>query len=192
MSLFRRKNSPYWWTEFVVKGQRVVRSTGATSRRDAEAFERELRSQIAREAGTVRRTPQATLDQACGRYWVEHGRRLRDARNVKRWLLYIVQHIDKALPMAELSTRHAAEMVAAMRAAGRGEIAINRTVTALQGVHNRATKVWEWPTRAIDWRALKTRERMNADYREKRKAMAPFAAIAQVFAANQSTVKEAA
>lgn len=166
MSLFKRSASPYWWTEFVVKGRRIVRSTGTASRRDAEAFERELRGQIAREAGTVRRTPQATLDQACGRYWTEHGRRLRDARNVKRWLLYIVQHIDKATPMAELSTRHAAEMVAAMRAAGRGEIAINRTVTALQGVHNRATKLWEWPTRAIDWRKLKSKERGRIQFLE--------------------------
>lgn len=166
MSLFKRTGSPFWWTEFVVKGRRVVRSTGTASRRDAEAFERELRGQIAREAGTVRRTPQATLDQACGRYWTEHGRRLRDARNVKRWLLYIVQHIDKTTPMAELSTRHASDMVSAMRAAGRGEIAINRTVTALQGVHNRATKMWEWPTRAIDWRKLKTKERGRIQFLE--------------------------
>jgi len=68
--------------------------------------------------------------------------------------------------MAELSTRHAADMVAAMRAAGRGEIAINRTVTALQGVHNRATKMWEWPTRAIDWRKLKTKERSRIQFLE--------------------------
>lgn len=172
MSLFKRPASPYWWTEFVVKGRRVVRSTGTASRRDAEAFERELRGQIAREAGTVRRTPQATLDQACARYWIEHGRRLRDARNVKRWLLYIVQHIDKTTPMAELSTRHASDMVAAMRAAGRGEIAINRTVTALQGVHNRATKMWEWPTRAIDWRKLKTKERGREKHLEHSEAVA--------------------
>lgn len=165
MSLFKRSASPYWWTEFVVRGRRIVRSTGATSRREAEAFERELRSQVIRDTAT-RRTPQATLDQACGRYWTEHGRRLRDARNVRRWLQYIVRHIDPSTPMGDLSTRHVSDMVAALREAGVGEISINRTVTALQGVHNRATRTWEWTTRAIDWRKLKTRERARIKFLE--------------------------
>jgi integrase len=177
MSLFKRKESPHWWTEFVVKGKRVVRSTHTASRRDAEAFERELRGQVAREAGHAKVTPAASLDQACGRYWTEHGRRLRDARNVQRWLLYIVSHIDKDLPFSELSTKHVAEMVAAMRAIGRGEVSINRTVTSLQGVHSRAAKTWEWPVKVIDWRKLKTRERARVRYLEHPEAQALMAEL---------------
>lgn len=170
MSLFKRQRSPYWWTEFVVKGRRVVRSTGTSSRREAEAFERQLRAEIAKEAGKVRITPSLTIDQACGKYWLEHGRRLRDARNVQRWLRYIVQYLPDDLPLADLSTRHAVDMIAQMRERGRGEISINRTITCLQGVHNRAGKAWEEPVRVINWRSLKTKERPRTRFLEQDEA----------------------
>lgn len=167
MSLFKRSGSPFWWAEFVVKGRRVVRSTRCTSRRDAEAFERELRAQVTRESAQGVKVKLAlTVDQACGKYWIEHGRRLRDQRNVKRWLTYIVQFIERELPLADLSTKHVVAFIADMRQAGRGEIAINRTVTCLQGVHNRAAKKWEEPVRVIDWRDLKTRERARVRFLE--------------------------
>lgn len=171
MSLFKRAGSPFWQTEIVVKSVRVIRSTGTTSRRDAEQFERTLRDQLRREVAEPKRTPAFTLDQACGRYWIEHGQRLRDARNVKRWLVYITQHIDKDTPISELSTRHAVEMVEAMRQRGVGEISINRTVTALQGVHNRAGKAWEIPVRVINWRQLKTKERARTQHLEHDEAL---------------------
>lgn len=170
MSLFKRAGSPYWQTEFVCKGQRVARSTGTTSRREAEQFERALRDQITREAKRGPVAPRLTLDQACGRYWVEHGRRLRDARNVERWLRYIVTGIPGDTPLAELSTKHVVEFISDMRRSGRGEIAINRTVTCLQGVHNRAAKAWEESTRVIDWRKLKTRERARIRFLEHEEA----------------------
>lgn len=166
MSLFKRPSSPFWWTEFVVKGERVVRSTRTTSRREAEQFERALRDQVARRTKHTPATPALTVDQACGRYWIEHGRRLRDARNVQRWLRYIVAGIDKDLPLSELSTRHVTQFVADLRTKGRGEIAINRTVTCLQGVHNRAAKKWEESVRVIDWREMKTKERPRVRFLE--------------------------
>jgi integrase len=170
MSLFKRTGSPYWWTEFVVKGRRVVRSTRCTSRREAEAVERELRAQTAKEVGRPQISRELTVDQACGRYWIEHGRRLKDARNVQRWLRYVIQHIDPELPIAEISTRHVVSLIANLRELGRGEIAINRTVTCLQGVHNRAAKKWEEPVRAIDWTGLKTRERPRVRFLEQDEA----------------------
>ena len=48
MSLFRRPNSPYWYTEIQVAGVRVVRSTGCVQRRDAERFQRKLREDTKR------------------------------------------------------------------------------------------------------------------------------------------------
>jgi integrase len=96
---------------------------------------------------------------------------LRDARNVKRWLVYITQFLPKDLPLAELSTKHIVDMIADMRARAVGEISINRTVTALQGVHNRAAKSWELETRVIDWRKLKSKERARIQYLEHDEAL---------------------
>lgn len=182
MSLYKRKNSPHWWTEFVVKGRRIARSTGCTSRRDAEQFERALRDQVAREVRAPRPAGQ-TLDAACGQYWIEHGKRLRDARNVARNLRSITDHIDPSLPLADLSTRHVTELVTAMRAAGRGEIAINRTVTTLQGVHNRAAKSWEWTVKVIAWKGHKSRERSRTSHLTHDQAVALLGALPEHIAA---------
>lgn len=161
MSLFKRDGSPYWQTEFVVKGSRIVRSTGTTSRREAEKFERELREEIRQQhaATAGRPRPALTIDQACGRYWIEHGSRLRAARDVERWLRYIVAHLPADLPLRDLSASHVTAFVSSMRQANIGEISINRTVQALQGVHNRAGKLWEEPVKVIGWKPHKTREK---------------------------------
>jgi len=160
MSLFKRDRSPFYYTEIVVNGRRIVRSTGAASARDALLFERKLREELKRETpkrGTQAK-PSLTLSQACGKYWDEHGYRLKDARNVKRWLIYIVRFLDPDMPLHELSTRHVTQMVADMNAGRIGKISINRTVTCLQGVHNRAAKKWEEAVNLIDWSGHKVRE----------------------------------
>ena len=157
--IFNRPQSPYYWTEFRFRGRRIVRSTGTASRREAETFERKLREELARETPASAPTPSLTLDQACGKYWKEHGRKLADARNVERWLLYCTRYMDKDWPLRELSTKHITDFVTAMETAGIGRIAVNRTVVALQGVINRAAKKWEEPVRVIDWKAQKIKEK---------------------------------
>jgi integrase len=160
MGLFKRPGSKFWQTEFEIKNIRVSRSTGETSRRAAEAFERRLRDEIAAKAPEIRKREKVgSIDQACGRYWIEHGQRLRGARDTARWLRYLTTYLDKSKMLSDLSTADVTQMVADMREAGRGEIAINRTVTCLQGVHNRAAKNWEWPVKVIAWKGHKTKER---------------------------------
>ena len=161
MAIFKRSGSPFYYTEFEFKRRRIARSTGTASAREAEAYERKLREQVAREAPqTTNSAPSITLDNACSRYWKRHGKKLADARNVERWLIYIVRYSDdKSRPIRELSTKHCADMVTLMEGDDIGRIAINRTVTCLQGVHNTAAKLWEEPVKVINWRLLKTKER---------------------------------
>lgn len=81
MSVFKRAGSPYWYSEVVVRGHRVVRSTGETSRRAAEAFDRrlkeEVKKRVALEQTGVNKAKQSalsyTIDHMMGRYWLEHG-----------------------------------------------------------------------------------------------------------------------
>jgi len=174
MSVFTRKGSPYYYAEFIVRGRRVVRSTKATSRREAEAVEKSFRMEVAREEPRLGSgEAKLTLDQACGRYWATHGKKLRDARNVQRWLQYIIRHIEKTTPISALSVKHVAAMRTSLETEGVGPISINRTVTTLQGVHNMAAKKWEEPVRVIDWRGLKTKEtgRTRAETREHAQAL---------------------
>lgn len=117
MYLYKRPKSPFWWTEFTVEGTRVRRSTETASRRDADATARRLRDEAiaaAKAKPKGRPVEVLTVDQACGRYWVEHGRRLKDARSEARNLEYIVAAIGgDDLPLSEVSNRHVNALVKA-------------------------------------------------------------------------------
>ncbi len=160
MSLFKRDASPYFYCEFEIEGRRVVRSSRKRSRREAEQFEKELREQVRKEiAAAPKQTIEVfTLDQACGRYWTEHGHKLADADNVQRWLRYVVSYMDPSLPLVDLNVAHVTQFVADLEAASIGPIAINRTLSALQGVHSRAAKKWLLPVNLINFAGQKNRE----------------------------------
>lgn len=158
MSVFKRKDSPFYQTEFVYRKRRISRSTGTTSRREAEVYERKLRDKVAREFQEVAAAPELSLDHACGRYWIEHGSRLRWARDVERNLRYIVNLLDRDMPFAELSNRHVAALIEGRRGQGAGIPAINRTISVLQGVHSRAASRWEAPVKVISWKEFKAKE----------------------------------
>lgn len=71
MTVYRHKNSPYWHYEFQMKGVRYYGSTFSTSKRDAERYERDRRS----EAATGRtEKPSVTLDEGFGLFWETKGR----------------------------------------------------------------------------------------------------------------------
>jgi len=155
MSIYKRQGSPYWQAEFQIDGRRIVRSTGEVSERRARQFERKIKAQL--KAETKRNQGDLDVDAACGQYWIEHGSQRRDARDVARWLSYIVRHAGDVM-MADLDESHVARLVTELRDAGTGQISINRTVVQLQGVHNRARQIWKLPVRAIHWKSFKTRE----------------------------------
>jgi len=161
MSLYKRPNSPYWWTEIRINGRRARRSTGTASRREAELFERRLRDTLAAEARSQPKTsaaPVLTLDHAAGRYWIEHGRRLKAHRDEQRNLRYIVATLGKDVPLSELSSRHVNALVKARLDMGAGPAGVNRTVSTLKTMMNWAAKRWEEPVRAIAWTDHKQKE----------------------------------
>jgi len=71
LTVYRHQNSPYWHYEFQMKGVRHYGSTFCTSKRDAERFERDRRT----EAATGRtEKPSITLDLGFGLFWETKGR----------------------------------------------------------------------------------------------------------------------
>lgn len=177
MSLYKRAGSPYWQTEFTIRGHRIRESTGCQARREAEQYERRRKAEVRHELANPAAVGKLTLDQACGKYWLEHGHRRRDATDVQRWLTYVLTHLDRDMLLSDLSARTVNDFVASMRAAGIGEVSINRTVTTLQGVHNRAAKLWEEPVSVIGWKPFKTKEHGRARWLTQDQAKALLAAL---------------
>lgn len=162
MSIFRRKGSPYYYAEVVVRGRRVVRSTGETSRRAAEAFDRrlkdELRKQVALEAGphTAKQAAVAyTIDQMMGRYWLEHGSKLRWCEAVARYAKRIVEHCG-TIRLANFSDVDVAHLVEIVK--DQGTVSTNRMLSVLQTAHSMARKRWGCQTLHIDWPMFRGKE----------------------------------
>lgn len=153
MSVFKRRNSPFYYSEIVYRGLRSVRSTRTASRREAEAFDREHRKDIVARAGKPKRSS-LTLDEACGRYWLEKGQRLGWAEQVARHLRWIVESIGRDCYLDNLTTADVGRLVdTRMGTHSAGAAGVNRTLAVLRQVMGRAQKAWGVEVQHIDWKA---------------------------------------
>lgn len=157
MSVYKRPGSPNWYSEVVVRGHRSVRSTRTTSRREAEAYDREHRKEITARAGKPKRAS-LTLDEACGRYWIEKGQHLGWAEDVKRHLKWIVAGTAGDLSLPDVSTADVGRLVTFRQGRRAGASGVNRTLAVLRQVLGRAQKAWGIPIQHIDWKAHWQRE----------------------------------
>lgn len=151
MSVFKRAGSPFYYSEIVYRGNRSVRSTKTSSRREAEAFDREHKKQIVAKAGKPKR-PSLTVDEACGRYWIEKGQKLGWAEHVERHLKWIVASIGESCAVTLVGNVEVGTLVSDRRTAGAGAAGINRTLAVLRQVLGRARKSWGLEVQHIDWK----------------------------------------
>ena len=160
MSVYKRPGSPFYYSEIDYRsrsGPRSIRSTETTSRREAEAFDRQHREEIRAKIGKPKRTP-LSLDQACGKYWIEHGANLRWSAHVAWHLKRIVKHLDGAMAIADLSNADINLLVQARKTEGAGQTAVNRTLAVLRAIHKRASALWEIDCKGIHWSSYLKRE----------------------------------
>lgn len=150
MSLRRRKGSPYWHYDFAVQGRRFRGSTETSSRDDAAIIEAQLRRD-ALLGKILDRKPRITLDQAFGRYWLEHAYRLPGAKTIEYQLANL-----KALPTSawldDLGDNDVAKYVARRRAKV-SDSTVNRELTILRAVVRMAGARWGVEVSAINWKA---------------------------------------
>lgn len=160
MSVFKRPGSPFYYSEIDLRsvgGPRSVRSTKTTSRREAEAFDREHRKGLKAKLGKPVKVA-LSLDQACGRYWLDHGSKLRWSAQVEWHLKRITKHLSPVMALADLASSDIDDLVQKRKAEGAGDVAVNRTLAVLRSIHRRAQKRWGVEVRLIPWSEFMTRE----------------------------------
>src|ERR1700694_3035300 len=96
MSVFKRAGSPFYYSEFEIEGHRFCRSTRCLSRREALVQERHLKAEERAKLSERRSVATLTLDQAFGRYWIEHASKLAPAWavEVERYGKQILASLD--------------------------------------------------------------------------------------------------
>ncbi|MDF2621444.1 MAG: integrase family protein [Xanthobacteraceae bacterium] len=154
MSVYKREDSPYYHFDFQRRGVRFYGSTGETSRREAEAFERaekeRVKAALARGAGASARM---SIDDAAGRYWTEVGQHTTNAEDLDRELAELVATIGASTALGDIDDNTLAACVARRRGTfrfGKPELGlvspatVNRGFTQiLRRIFMRARKVWK-------------------------------------------------
>lgn len=166
MSVTKRPNSPFYYADFTVKGERVFRSTGATSRREAEAIERQWKADKRKEIEGRGPSSRLTLDGAFGKFWREKKTDWAPAwqAEVARYIKDILSHVNPSLDIECVTDNDVNTYVQICSESGIGGYSINRALAVWSGMHNRARKTWKCRVHEIDWAAFKRSEEKRTQF----------------------------
>lgn len=175
MSVYRPANSRIWLYDFQNRGVRFHGSTGQTTRRAAEAVERQRRLEAA--TGVFGQVGQMTLDVAGGRWWAEVGIHRGDAKDVERRLTALIALMGPGTVLSDINQATIATAIQKRRGIGTkrskakdakvylpSNATVNRDVIeTLRPVLKRAMTHWTpkgspHGLSVIDWRELRLRE----------------------------------
>ena len=113
MSIRRDPRSPFWQYNFQIRGRRFFGSTKKTTRREAEAIERQERERAkALIAQTEAARTSLRLDDVAGRFWLEHGQHLAGAPNTGTLLGLMIDFFGKDKLLTEITGDDVARLVA--------------------------------------------------------------------------------
>jgi len=149
MTVYKPKKSPYFHMDFQFRGIRYCESTGCTSKREAEAYERRYRHDLANPATSLQ---PITVDEAAGLY-------AERAQNDASWKTakYILAALTKGLrrqTMLSAVTQRDLQLHFAKRRADRSNASVNREIDVARAVWRTAEgakfAIGEMP----NWKAL--------------------------------------
>jgi integrase len=144
----RDPRSPFWQYRFQINSRKFFGSTKKTTRREAEAVERQERERaklLVAQAESARTS--LRLDDVAGRFWEEHGQHLAGAANTWTLLGVVLDYLGKDKLLTEITDDDVAKLVAWRRGHRRKDGALisafttNHTVTTLRQLFTRC-KLW--------------------------------------------------
>lgn len=151
MSLFKRKDSPYWWVKFSLNGRRVQESTGTSDKAKAQEYHDKLKASLWDQA-RLGIKPRHTWKEAVLRFLAEteHKKSRRGDIAALRW---VDGHFG-ALALDEVSRDRIDQITAARKAQGVSNASVNRMLAVARAVLRKAANEWEWIERAPRVRLL--------------------------------------
>jgi integrase len=113
VSVYKPNGSPYFHFDFWCRNRRFHGSTKATTRREAEAIEREEREKAKRTV-TQQEAARASLklDDVAGRYWQEVAQHTARARNTEQRLEHIIAFLGKDKLITDITDADVANLTA--------------------------------------------------------------------------------
>jgi len=150
LTVYQSKASPYWQFDFQFRGRRYHGSTGCTSKRAAEQFER--RERHAATLPVVSR-PTLTLDEAAGLYQ-DHAESLPSWSTIKYMIAALVDGLGPRRLLSEITQRDL-QVYFAKRRDKRSNASVNREIENARAIWRSARTarfdIGEMP----EWKALR-------------------------------------
>jgi len=152
MSLYRRTDSPYWWVDFTINGQRVQRSTETTDRRNAKQLLATWQAEAwRREYLGVR--PDHKWEDAVLRWLQETDYRTSRATDLSH-LRWFDPHLSgRDLRSIDLQRIEHLKQIA--KRSGVTNSTINRRMSIVRAILRKAVNEWEWLERMPAIRMLR-------------------------------------
>lgn len=166
MSVYKPKGSPFFHYDFQRAGRRFYGSTGCTTRREAEAFER-LETKKAAALPKADATEHVAITHAWARFWDEKGQHDAKSDTTFARMEALQDGLTKALRARNRSTAISeidADVIASYVATRRGtkgrngkllsNASVNRELQILRRILRRAQRVWKMPVHLPAWDEL--------------------------------------
>ncbi|EFL88349.1 site-specific integrase [Ahrensia sp. R2A130] len=151
MSVYKRPGETTYSYRFQYRGRRFSGQTDKGNRREAEAYEADIRRQAETSVQPI--AAPLTVTTAASRYWNEHGKHLKMAGDLFRYFGWLERHLGKGKRLAAITDSEVAHLVATRRADRVSNATVNRSVIEpLRMICKRAELVWKLPAPAIDWK----------------------------------------
>jgi len=151
MSLFKRKDSPYWWVKITHNGRPVQQSTGTTDKAKAQEYHDKLKATLwDQERLGVK--PRYSWKDAVIRYLAETSGKATQETD-KTHLRWLDRYLNDL--MLDEINRDLLEKVMAKRIADKvANSTVNRTMEIVRAVLRKAAFDWEWLDRVPKVRML--------------------------------------
>lgn len=152
MSLYQRKDSPYWWVKLSVNGQKPIQqSTGTTDKQKAKEYEAKRLNELWLET-RLGIAPKHYWEEAVVRYLdeMQHNKsRDCDIRHF-RWL---AKHLDGKY-LSDINRTLIERVTTARKKVGASNATVNRCMGLVSRVLRKAAFEWEWLDKAVKVRKL--------------------------------------
>lgn len=157
MSLYKRKDSPYWWVKLTVGNRRVSQSTGTANKKQAQEFHDKRKAELW-EQERLGVKPRRTWDEAVLRYLKEVQKKsIDDDKLHLRWLQPRLEGMD----LTDITRDVLDWLISEGLDEGKSNATVNRRVQVVRAVLRRAQLEWDWLDKLPRFRLLKESQGRN-------------------------------
>lgn len=151
MSLFKRKDSPYWWIKISHDGRAIQESTGTSNRAKAQEYHDKLKASLWDQA-RLGVKPRYAWNDAVVRYLAETSYKVSQVSD-KIHLRWLDRYLGGVM-LDEINRSMLDRIMAAKMAEGVKNSSVNRVMEVIRAVLRKAANEWEWLDRVPNVRML--------------------------------------